>query len=213
MFGAITRTLYGELPPEKFCEALTFSLLLCFVVGIYWMMRSLKDSVFATLVGLEYQPQAKMLSLFVVTAVLFAYNKVVDLVERNRLFAVICGSYALVFVATDQATGEKRALKRVRCQSREQHQAADARRQLDDRVAAHIEHARANENVLLALTSHGGHLGWCEREDSEQGGASKLQWGGPAWVEKVSCGFLEAALEITPSDGCDQIACEIFYDD
>ena len=63
------------------------------------MMRSLKDSVFATLVGLEYQPQAKMLSLFVVTAVLFAYNKVVDLVERNRLFAVICGSYALVFVA------------------------------------------------------------------------------------------------------------------
>ena len=73
--------------------------LLCFVVGIYWMMRSLKDSVFATLVGLEYQPQAKMLSLFVVTAVLFAYNKVVDLVERNRLLAVICGSYALVFVA------------------------------------------------------------------------------------------------------------------
>ena len=87
------------MPPDKLLQALTFSLLLCFVVGIYWLMRSLKDSVFATIVGLEHQPQAKMLSLFVVTAVLFAYNKVVDLVERNRLFAVICGSYALVFVA------------------------------------------------------------------------------------------------------------------
>ena len=97
--SAVARTLYGELPQDKLVQAGTFSALLCFVVGIYWMMRSLKDSVFATLVGLEYQPQAKMLSLFVVTAVLFAYNKVVDLVERNRLFAVICGSYSLVFVA------------------------------------------------------------------------------------------------------------------
>ena len=96
---AIVTTLYGELQHEQLVQASYFSALLCFVVGIYWMMRSLKDSVFATLVGLEYQPQAKMLSLFVVTAVLFAYNKVVDLVERNRLFAVICGSYSLVFVA------------------------------------------------------------------------------------------------------------------
>jgi hypothetical protein len=96
---SIVTTLYGELQHEQLVQASYFSALLCFVVGIYWMMRSLKDSVFATLVGLEYQPQAKMLSLFVVTAVLFAYNKVVDLVERNRLFAVICGSYALVFVA------------------------------------------------------------------------------------------------------------------
>ena len=39
-----------------------------------------------------------------------------------------------------------------------------------------IAHARANEQVVMALTSHGGHLGWCERTDP---------WGGPAWTERV----------------------------
>ena len=50
-------------------QASFFSALLCFIVGVYWMMRSLKDSVFASVVGLEYQPQAKMFSLVVVSVV------------------------------------------------------------------------------------------------------------------------------------------------
>ena len=48
----VVRCLYGDLPHDKLIKAGTFSALLCFVVGIYWMMRSLKDSVFATVVGL-----------------------------------------------------------------------------------------------------------------------------------------------------------------
>ena len=95
----ISQALYGELPREKLLQASIFSLLLCFVIGIYWMMRSLKDSVFATVVGLEYQPQAKIYSLVVVTGVLFLYNKVVDLVPRHHLFAFVCGFYACVFIS------------------------------------------------------------------------------------------------------------------
>ena len=65
-----------------------------------------------------------------------------------------------------------------------------------------IDAARANPNLVMALTSHGGHLGWCERSDP---------WGGPAWTEKVACGFLEAALETAlPADACETVACEIF---
>jgi ATP/ADP translocase len=97
--GIITM-LYGELTPTELVQASFFSLLLCFIVGIYWMMRSLKDSVFATIVGLEYQPMAKMLSLVVVTLLLFCYNKIVDCVPRHNLFAVICGGYSAVFVLT-----------------------------------------------------------------------------------------------------------------
>ena len=40
--------------------------------------------------------------------------------------------------------------------------------------------------VLVAVTAMGGHLGWCDREDP---------WGAPAWVERASLGFLEAALD------------------
>ena len=62
----IIRFLYGELSHEALVQATFFSALLCFIVGVYWMVRSLKDSVFASVVGLEYQPQAKMFSLVVV---------------------------------------------------------------------------------------------------------------------------------------------------
>lgn len=98
--NSIVTMLYGELSPTELLQASFFSLLLCFIVGIYWMMRSLKDSIFATIVGLEYQPMAKMLSLVVVTLLLFCYNKIVDCVPRHHLFAVICGSYSAVFVLT-----------------------------------------------------------------------------------------------------------------
>ena len=97
---AVATSLYGDIPPDVAERAGIFSALLCFVVGIYWLMRSLKDSVFATIVGLEYQPQAKILSLLVVTVVLFLYNKVVDLAPRHHLFSIVCGAYSLIFVST-----------------------------------------------------------------------------------------------------------------
>ena len=64
-----------------------------------------------------------------------------------------------------------------------------------------IEAARANPQLVFALTSHGGHLGWCERDDP---------WGGPTWTERVACGFLEAALCIEPAAACETIGCEVF---
>ena len=61
--------------------------------------------------------------------------------------------------------------------------------------------ARANPQLVMALTSHGGHLGWCERDDP---------WGGSAWCERAACGFLEAALDLEPTLACEQASCEVF---
>jgi len=64
-----------------------------------------------------------------------------------------------------------------------------------------LESARENPMLIMAVTSHGGHLGWCEATDP---------WGGPAWTERVALGFLEAALDITPASDCETIGCELF---
>jgi predicted alpha/beta-fold hydrolase len=64
-----------------------------------------------------------------------------------------------------------------------------------------IRQARDNPHLLMAVTSHGGHLGWCERRDP---------WAGPAWTERVVLGFLEAALGIEKADECQTLACELF---
>ena len=53
-----------------------------------------------------------------------------------------------------------------------------------------LANAKANPNVLMAITAHGGHLGWVDQGDA-------LPWGGPGWVERAVLGFLEATRSIT----------------
>lgn len=91
--------MYGDISDKALLQSVSFSALLCLIVGTYWLMRSLKDSVFASVVGLAFQPRAKMLSLLVVTAMLLIYNKLVDRLTRLQLFVIVFGAYAVVFLA------------------------------------------------------------------------------------------------------------------
>ena len=56
-------------------------------------------------------------------------------------------------------------------------------------MASYVSHPQ----VVMVVTSHGGHLGWCDRGSDREGG--------PEWVERVACGFLETALELD-TDNC-----------
>ena len=62
-----------------------------------------------------------------------------------------------------------------------------------------LDAARTNPQVVVALTSHGGHRLVRPRPA-----------GRPRWTERVCCGFLEAALEIEPSESCETVGCEVF---
>lgn len=54
------------------------------------------------------------------------------------------------------------------------------------------ERVRRTPHVLLALTAHGGHLGWCDE---------RAPFGAPLWVERTACDFLAAALELGDGGG------------
>lgn len=91
-FGRFT---WGEL--KKF---LLLGGIFSFTIGIYWAMRIAKDSVFLNLVGADYQPWAKWLSLGVVIPLVLVYGMLVDMFPRHRVFyilSLIYGSLALVF--------------------------------------------------------------------------------------------------------------------
>ncbi|OQR89924.1 hypothetical protein ACHHYP_05942 [Achlya hypogyna] len=90
-------TLYGDIAEDDRWRAAWLSGTLFFIIGGYWLLRSLKDTVLATLVGLEYQPMAKMLSLAVVLGMVFLYNRLVDLVERHTLFYIVGAFYGASF--------------------------------------------------------------------------------------------------------------------
>ncbi len=56
----------GGLEGEDFVRVCWLSMTLFFIVGGYWLLRSLKDPIMSVINGVEYIPQAKIASLFVV---------------------------------------------------------------------------------------------------------------------------------------------------
>jgi len=66
------------------------------VIFVYWGMRPLKDAVFETLVGMDWQPLAKILSPFVITPLVILYSKLVDMFPRNKVFYVLLSIYGVI---------------------------------------------------------------------------------------------------------------------
>lgn len=64
----ITQTFSDHLQNEELIKVSWLSLILFFIVGGYWLLRSLKDPIISSINGVSYIPQAKMASLLVVFA-------------------------------------------------------------------------------------------------------------------------------------------------
>ena len=74
------------------------SALLCCIIGGFWLLDSLKDTVLATTVGLEWQPKAKLASVAVTLFVVAAYNALIRVAAKPTLFYVFGLTYACIFV-------------------------------------------------------------------------------------------------------------------
>ncbi|KAJ1623730.1 hypothetical protein T492DRAFT_1053051 [Pavlovales sp. CCMP2436] len=96
--GKCMTMLYGKLPPSQVPQVGMLSGILFCIIGVYWLLRSLKDTVFASTVGIQFQPRAKMVSLGVVFVLLFVYNKMIDLYEKHVLFYILSVAYGSIFI-------------------------------------------------------------------------------------------------------------------
>jgi AAA family ATP:ADP antiporter len=76
----------------------SLSLIFLFLIGVYWLLRSVKDSIFASTVGIKHQPLAKMLSLCFLVPLILAYSKLIDTVKKHHLFYVLGGTYGTFFL-------------------------------------------------------------------------------------------------------------------
>ena len=89
--------LYGDMTQAEFMTVLWFGGTLFFIIGGYWLLRSLKDTVMVSINGVEYIPQAKMVSLVVVFALVFVYNKLLDILPKHQLFYYVGLFYFVTF--------------------------------------------------------------------------------------------------------------------
>ncbi|CAM9593200.1 unnamed protein product, partial [Discosporangium mesarthrocarpum] len=90
--------LYGNLPVEERLRVAWLAGTLFFIIGGYWLLRSLKDPIVSAIVGVEYIPMCKITSLGVVFVLVFVYNKLIDLFPKHQLFYIIGGFYFVVFM-------------------------------------------------------------------------------------------------------------------
>lgn len=80
-------------------ELKKFSLLggiFSFTIGVYWLLRPIKDGVFNQYVGAQYIPTAKLVSLVVVIPLVILYSKLVDAFPRQRVFYALSVIYAVL---------------------------------------------------------------------------------------------------------------------
>jgi len=90
--------LYGDIPWSDMPRVAWLSCTLFFIIGGFWILDSLKDSVFENTVGIEYQPNAKLVSAGVMIFLVAIYSHLVDILEKHQLFYVIGGFYAVIFL-------------------------------------------------------------------------------------------------------------------
>lgn len=86
---------FGDFQKEELKKFLKLGAIFAFVIGVYWTLRPLKDSIFSSMAHADNQPWAKLVSLVVLFPLVMIYSKLVDKVARHKLFYVIGGAYCI----------------------------------------------------------------------------------------------------------------------
>lgn len=89
-----------SVEPQEQLKLLFLSLIYACIIGSYTITKDLRDTVFVSIVGTEYQPYAQMIAWAIFILPLFFYAKLVDRLRRYQLlfvFALFYGIAGLVF--------------------------------------------------------------------------------------------------------------------
>lgn len=87
---------YLQLDDYDLLKLLLLAVTFFCIIGSYSILRSLKTSIFLGLVGKEYQPISRFISLFIIFPCGIFYSKLVDKFKRQQIFYAIIGAYAVL---------------------------------------------------------------------------------------------------------------------
>ena len=93
------RTPWGPLEKQLVPRFVVLSFVLFIIISAYWCLRSLKDPLFSHLVGITYQPTAKIVSMLCIFPLLLFYSKLIDWLPKQKVFYFFASLYTLLFLA------------------------------------------------------------------------------------------------------------------
>lgn len=80
---------FGKFEEREFRKFVRMGTIFFMLIGIYWSMRPLKDSLFVQLAGAVYQPYAKTISLILMIFFVAIYTKILDFVSKSKLLSLM----------------------------------------------------------------------------------------------------------------------------
>lgn len=106
MIGSLFKKWYGDFSPEELKKYVYLGITFALLIGTYWTLRPLKDSIFgAMIIGYGkggardmYLGWAKIVSLILLFPLVIGYSKLVDKFRKHRLFYVLGLTYAVLML-------------------------------------------------------------------------------------------------------------------
>ncbi len=98
LLQAAVRPIFGAFEREEFKKFLRMGIIFACIIGSYWTLRVLKDSIFIDLVGKGDIWLAKLVSLVCLFPLLMIYNKLLDRLNRERMFYVLAAAYGIATI-------------------------------------------------------------------------------------------------------------------
>jgi ATP:ADP antiporter, AAA family len=92
------RPLFGSFEPEEFKKFLRMGLIFTCILGGYWTLRVLKNSIFSNLVSCSALPWAKTVSLILLVPLIMLYSKLLDRYSREKMFYFLSYVYGLATI-------------------------------------------------------------------------------------------------------------------
>lgn len=90
-----------DVEKEERVKVLLLTISFFFVIGAYTVVKELKDSIFVSVVGADYQPKAKMIVILFLIPAIFFYSKLVDVLKRHNLlyfYSILYSIIGFIFV-------------------------------------------------------------------------------------------------------------------
>lgn len=98
-FQWICRFNFGTFEKEEFKKFLRMGLIFALIIGVYWTLRPLKDSIFIQLVDKLHLPYAKTVSVLALLPLVMFYTKLLERTSRERMLIILPTFYGLTILA------------------------------------------------------------------------------------------------------------------
>lgn len=95
MFERFTQTIWGSFSKDELKKFFGLALAGFFLIGAQWPAKLLKDSLLVSIMGAEYQPNLKIMSIMVCFPITILYTVLVEYFRREKIIYIIAGTYSV----------------------------------------------------------------------------------------------------------------------